>query len=220
MTVEQEIVAITLRSLAISGLAALLATVIGIPVGVLLGLKRFRGRDSLTGLFRGLMSMPTVALGLILYLVFSRNGPLGFMRLLYTPTALIVGQAVLVLPIMVSITTETIENVSPAIRDLALTLGADERGAAASVLRESLGGIVLALSASFSRAISELGVALMVGGNLEGITRVLTTSIALETTRGEIALGLGLTFVLLTLMITFNLLLNVAEKRVRWWLWR
>ncbi|MHA1736296.1 MAG: ABC transporter permease, partial [Candidatus Thorarchaeota archaeon] len=165
-------------------------------------------------------SMPTVALGLILYLVFSRNGPLGFMRLLYTPTALIVGQAILVLPIMVSITTETIENVSPAIRDLALTLGADERGAAASVLRESLGGIVLALSASFSRAISELGVALMVGGNLEGITRVLTTSIALETTRGEIALGLGLTFVLLTLMITFNLLLNVAEKRVRWWLWR
>ncbi len=219
MTVEDEILAITLRSLVISGAAALVAMAIGLPIGVVLGLRRFRGRDTLTGLFRGLMSLPTVALGLLLYLAFSRNGPLGFLRLLYTPMALIIGQALLVLPIMVSITTETVENVSPSIRDLALTLGADEREAVFSVMRESLGGIVLAFSASFSRAISELGVALMVGGNLQGLTRVLTTSIALETTRGEIVLGLSLTVILLTLMISFNLILNAAERRVRWWLW-
>jgi len=219
MTVEEEIVAITLRSLAVSGMASLLAAGIGLPIGVLLGLRHFRGRDTLTSLFRGLMSLPTVALGLILYLIFSRAGPLGFLRLLYTPAALVIGQAILVLPIMVSITTETVENVNPSIRDLALTLGADERGAAVSVMRESLGGIVLALSASFSRAISELGVALMIGGNLQGLTRVLTTSIALETTRGEIMLGLALTAILLSLMIVFNILLNVAERRVRWWLW-
>ncbi len=220
MSVEGEIIAITLRSLAISGLAALLATAVGLPTGLILGLKQFRGRDHITGIFRGLMSLPTVALGLILYLMFSRNGPLGFLQLLYTPLALVIGQAILIIPIMVSITSETVENVSPAIRELSLTLGATEHGAAASVFRESIGGITLAISASFSRAISELGVALMVGGNLQGLTRVLTTSIALETTRGEILLGIGLTIILLTLMITFNILLNKAERRVRWWLWQ
>ncbi|MHA1770633.1 MAG: ABC transporter permease [Candidatus Thorarchaeota archaeon] len=220
MTVEEEIVAITLRSLTVSGLAALLATAIGLPLGLFIGLRYFRGRDHIMGIIRGLMSLPTVALGLLLYLAFSRSGPLGFLQLLYTPMALIIGQAVLVTPIMISITSETVENVSPSIRELALTLGATERGAAASVFRESLGGVVLAISASFSRAISELGVALMVGGNLQGLTRVLTTSIALETTRGEILLGIGLTAILLILMVTFNMLLNAAEKRVRWWLWQ
>lgn len=212
--------AITLRSLTVSGLAALLATAVGLPLGLFIGLRYFRGRDQIMGVIRGLMSVPTVALGLLLYLVFSRSGPLGFLQLLYTPMALIIGQAVLVTPIMISITAETVENVSPSIRELALTLGATERGAAASVFRESLGGVVLAISASFSRAISELGVALMVGGNLQGLTRVLTTSIALETTRGEILLGIGLTAILLILMVTFNMLLNAAEKRVRWWLWQ
>ena len=219
MSLESEIVEITLRALSISGLAALVAAGIGLPIGVVLGMYKFRVRDAVTGVFRALMSMPTVALGLLLYLAFSRAGPLGFLELLYTPLALIIGQAILVIPIMISITSETIVSVDPSIRDLSRTLGADERAAAASVLRESLGGVVLALSASFSRAISELGVALMLGGNIQGLTRILTTSIALETTRGEIALGLGLTVILLVLMVVFNLLLNQAEKRVRWWLW-
>ncbi len=219
MGLQDEIVEITLRALSISGLAALLAASVGLPIGIILGMYRFRGRDSVTGVFRALMSVPTVALGLVLYLVFSRSGPLGFLELLYTPLALVIGQSILVVPIIVSITSETISNVDPLIRDLSRTLGADERAAAASVLRESLGGIVLALSASFSRAISELGVALMLGGNIQGLTRVLTTAIALETTRGEILLGLGLTVILLTLMIAFNLLLNQIEKKVKWWLW-
>ncbi len=219
MSLESEIVEITLRALSISGLAALVAAGIGLPIGVVLGMYKFRGRDAVTGVFRALMSMPTVALGLLLYLAFSRAGPLGFLELLYTPLALIIGQAILVIPIMISITSETIVSVDPSIRELSRTLGADERAAAASVLRESLGGVVLALSASFSRAISELGVALMLGGNIQGLTRILTTSIALETTRGEIALGLGLTVILLVLMVVFNLMLNQAEKRVRWWLW-
>ena len=219
MSLETEILEITLRALSISGLAALLAAGVGLPVGVVLGMYKFKGRDAITGVFRALMSMPTVALGLLLYLVFSRAGPLGFLELLYTPTALVFGQAILVTPFMISITSETIASIDPSIRDLSRTLGADEKSAAVSVLRESLGGVVLAISASFSRAISELGVALMVGGNIQGLTRVLTTSIALETTRGEIALGIGLTIILLTLMIIFNLMLNQAEKRVRWWLW-
>ncbi len=220
MTVEEEIVEITLRSLAVSGLATLLAAAAGIPLGLFLGLARSRGRDMLTGVFRGLMSMPTVALGLVLYVIFSRSGPLGVFRLLYTPLALVIGQALLVFPIGVSITAETCTALSSRVRELALTLGADERGATAAVVRESLGGIMLAVSASFSRAVSELGVALMVGGNLEGITRVLTTSIALETTRGEVVLGLALTVVLLSIMVVFNVVLRSAEQRIRWWLWQ
>ncbi len=219
MTLWTDLLEITLRSIFVSGAAALLAALIGIPVGVLIGLRRFRGRAQVKGVFNGLMAMPTVALGLVLYLVFSNAGPLGFLQVLYSPFAIIIGQAILVFPLLVSISSETVETIDPSIRDLALTLGADEREASVSVLRESLGGIVLAVSASFSRAISELGIALMLGGNIEGLTRVLTSSIALETTRGEIALGLGLTVILLSLMIIFNILLRMAEKRLRWWLW-
>lgn len=214
-----DLIEITLRSLFISGTAAALATLIGLPIGVIIGLKKFRAQHVLKGVFNGLMAMPTVALGLILYLVFSRSGPLGIFQLLYTPWAIIIGQAILILPIIISLTTETIEHVDPKIRELALTLGADEKAAGAAVLRESFGGVLLAVSAGFSRAISELGVALMLGGNIIGITRILTTAIALETTRGEIALGLGLASVLLALMLVINMTLRVAEKRVRWWLW-
>ena len=219
MTVLTELIEITLLSLFVSSTATVLATVIGIPLGLLLGLRKFKGRFLLKGTVNSMMAVPTVALGLILYLVFSNSGPLGFLHVLYSPHAIIIGQTILVLPIIMSISSETVENVNPGIRELSLTLGANERSALASVLRESLGGVVLAVSAGFSRAISELGVALMVGGNIEGITRVLTTSIALETTRGEIALGLGLVVVLLTMILTFNVLLRMMEKKVRWWLW-
>jgi tungstate transport system permease protein len=219
MTVLTELIEITLLSLFVSSTATLIATIIGIPLGLILGLRKFRGRFLLKGAVNSMMAVPTVALGLILYLVFSNSGPLGFLHVLYSPLAIIIGQAILVLPIIMSISSETIENVNPGIRELSLTLGANERSALASVLRESLGGVVLAISAAFSRAISELGVALMLGGNIEGLTRVLTTSIALETTRGEIALGLGLVIVLLIMILTFNFLLRMMEKKVRWWLW-
>jgi len=219
MTVESDLIHITLQSLFISGSAALLASAIGLPVGLILGLKRFRGRQAIIGIVNSMIGIPTVALGLILYLVFSNSGPLGFLQMLYTPVGIIVGQTILVLPIMISVTTETLLGVDDSIRYLALTLGADEQAAAFSVVRESVGGIILAMSASFSRAIAELGVALMIGGNIRGITRVLTTSIALETTRGEIALGLGLTVILITLILLVNASLSVLKKRVQWWLW-
>ena len=219
MTFLTELIEITLLSLFVSSSATLIATIIGIPLGLLLGLRKFRGRFLLKGAVNSMMAVPTVALGLILYLVFSNSGPLGFLHVLYSPLAIIIGQAILVFPIIMSISSETVENVNPGIRELSLTLGANERSALASVLRESLGGVILAVSAAFSRAISELGVALMLGGNIEGLTRVLTTSIALETTRGEIALGLGLVVVLLTMILTFNVLLRMMEKKVRWWLW-
>jgi len=219
MTVESDLLQITLQSLFISGSAALFASAIGLPTGLILGLKRFKGRQAIIGLFNSLIGIPTVALGLLLYLVFSNAGPLGFLHMLYTPIGIIIGQTILILPIMISVTTETLLGVDDSIRYLALTMGADEQAAAFSVVRESTGGILLAISASFSRAIAELGVALMIGGNIRGITRVLTTSIALETTRGEIALGLGLTVILIAIILIVNAGLNLLKRRVQWWLW-
>jgi len=213
MSVETEIFEIAVRAIAVSGAATLLAALWGLPAGVFLGLKSFRGRSIVKGFFNAMLGMPTVGLGLILYLAFSRAGPLGFLHLLYTPLAITLGQAVLITPITVSFVTSTIESVDPEIRDLAKTLGASETQASIAVLRESISGVFLAIIASFNRAIAELGVALMLGGNIRGITRVLTTSIALETTRGELVLGITLTIILLSIVFTLNTLVNLIQRR-------
>ena len=205
---------ITLRSVVISGLATILASSWSIPLGITIGLGRFRGRLILRGAFNALLGVPTVTLGLVLYLVFSRSGPLGFLQLLYTPSAVAVGQALLITPILVSFITNTLETVDPDIRSLALTLGATKIGASMTVLSESIGGVILAVTASFNRAIAELGVALMLGGNIKGITRVLTTSIALETARGEVALSIALAVVLMLIVAAVSLLVNLVQRRL------
>jgi len=213
MSLETEIIEISARAIIVSGSATLLASLWGLPIGITLGLKRFRGRNLVKGFFNALMGMPTVSLGLILYLVFSRVGPLGFLHLLYTPLVMIIGQAVLITPIAVSLTSSTVESIDPDIRDLARTLGASETQASLAVLRESTSGVLLALITSFDRAIAELGVALMLGGNIRGVTRVLTTSIALETTRGELLLGMALTAILLLIVFALNTLVNLIQRR-------
>jgi tungstate transport system permease protein len=134
--------------------------------------------------------------------------------LLYTPTAIIVGQSILITPIIVSFVANSLEAVDPEIRSLALTLGASGVRANLTMLSESLSGVFLAVTASFNRAIAELGVALMLGGNIRGVTRVLTTTIALETGRGEIALGIALTVVLMAIVGAVNLLVGMARRRL------
>jgi tungstate transport system permease protein len=218
MTVETEIVEIAVRTIGVSGAATLLAALWGIPLGILLGLKRFRSRRVIVGFFNAMMGLPAVALGLLLYLLFSQSGPLGFLHLLYTPLAIVLGQAVLITPITVSFTTSTIEAIDPEIKDLANTLGASATEASMAVLKESIGGVLLAVAASFNRAIAELGVAIMVGGNLRGLTRVLTSSIALETTRAELDLGIALTIILLVIVFAVNASVNMLQSRVRSWL--
>lgn len=213
MSLEGEILDVTVRAIVISGTATLLAALWGVPIGILLGLKGFRGRTITKGFFNAMIGMPAVSLGLILYLLFSRAGPLGSLHLLYTPMAMIIGQAVLITPIVVSFSTNTLESVGPEIRDLAKTLGASETQASVAVLRESLGGVLLAVVASFNRGLGELGVALMLGGNIRGVTRVLTTTIALETGRGELVLGMALTGILLTIVFALNFTINLVQKR-------
>jgi len=210
---DPTVVEICVRSILISTSATLLSVLWGLPVAAILGLKRFRGRFLLKGFFNAMLGIPTVALGLILYLFFSNTGPVGFLRLLYSPTAMIIGQAILVTPITVSFITNAIESVDPEIRDLAKTLGASETEASIAVLKESMSGVALAITASFNRAIAELGVVLMVGGNIAGFTSVLTTTIALETSKGEIALAIALAIILLLIVFALSMAVNLMQRR-------
>lgn len=203
---------ITLKSLLISGSATLLAILWSLPIALTISMREFWGKRVVKSLFTALMGMPTVALGLILFILFSSTGPLGPLHLLYTPTGMIIGQAILITPIIVSFVVSALESVDPEIKDLARTLGASERQTSFAVLGEAKKGATLAVVAAFNRAISELGVAMMVGGNIYGYTRVLTTTIALETARGEIALCLELMVVLLIIVFSLTLVINLLRK--------
>lgn len=204
---------ITLRSLYVSGAAALIAILWGLPIALLLGIKNFPGKFLIKGVLSTLIGIPTVGLGLILYLIFSKGGPLGFLSLVYTPTAIIIGEAILVTPIVVSFTTTAIEAVDREITNLAKTLGASESQASIAVLKEALNGVFLAGIASFNRAIAELGVAMLVGGGIVGFTDVLTTEIERETSRGNLEIAIALGIILLTLVFGINLAVNLFQRR-------
>ena len=210
---DPTVLSIAARSIYVSGSATLLASAWSLPIGAMIGMSRFRGRGLVKGFFNSLIGLPTVALGLILYLLLSKSGPLGALELLYSNTAIIIGQSILITPLIVSFTMNAVESVDPDIRRLAKTLGAGDLQASLTVVREALGGVVLAVLASFNRAIAELGIALMVGGNIRGVTRVLTTTIALETTRGEIALGIALTLILLIIIYSISIAANLVIRR-------
>lgn len=209
---DRELVEITLRSFQVSFQALLLAAIVGIPIGAVLGLKRFRGRRLLKTLFSTLIGIPTVALGLILYLFLSRSGPLGSLNLLYTIQGISLGQALLILPIIVSFSASAIEAQDTRLRELARTLGASELDTVLTVLQESANGIILALVAAFNRAFAELGLAMMLGANIRYVTRVLTTTIALQSAMGDIALSIALSLILMAVVFTLNALVNVVRR--------
>jgi len=207
---------VTLRSLYVSGAAILIAALWGIPLAVLLGLKDFRGKFFLKGFLNALIGIPTVGLGLILFLIFSRSGVLGFFRMLYSPTVVIIGEAILVTPIVVSFSANALEAVSSEIKDLAKTLGASEDQSFFAVFREALDGVMLATVSSFNRAVAELGVAQMVGGNISGFTSVLTTTIANETAKGNISLSIALAIILFIVVFGITLTVNFLQRRRKW----
>lgn len=203
---------IVFRSLFFSGVAAILAVLWATPIAMLLGLKDFRGRSIIKGLFTTLIGLPTVALGLLLWLILSKAGPLGFLGLLYTPGAIILGEALLVTPLIVSIATNAIEAVDPEMMNLAKTLGASESQASIAVLKEAINGIIFSDVAGFNRAIAELGVALMVGGNLAGFTDVLTTATSSFTARGDFSTAIALSIVLLVIVFGINSIIVIARN--------
>ena len=212
-SLDPEVYRITGLSLSVSALAVFLATLWSVPIATLIGLKTFRGRKFIRGSFSAFIGIPTVVLGLVLYLLFSRSGPLGFFGLLHTPLIISIGQAILITPILISFISSAVESIDLDIRDLARTLGSTEIQASLAILREASGGVILAILAAFNRAFAELGVAMMVGGNIYGYTPVLTTAIALETNRGEIAFSIALGVILLAIVYTLNITISYLRRR-------
>jgi len=212
-TLNPEVVEITARSLSISLSSAFLASLICIPLGGFIEFRSFRGKRALINLIQTLYSLPTVTVGLLVFLLISRSGPLGWLHLLFSPAGMVLGQTVLVSPIMTGLTISALAGVSPQIKDTAKSLGASEMQVIATVIKEARHAVMAAVLLGFGRALSEVGVAMMVGGNIQGYTRVLTTAIALETSMGDLELSMALGIILITLSLAINLLLGRVQGR-------
>jgi tungstate transport system permease protein len=208
VTGDRMVLEITLRSLQTASYATILAAVVGLPLSVFISMREFPGRRALRFLFNAMVGVPTVTLGLLLFTLFSRSGPLGGLQLLYTVPGMAVGQAALILPIMVSFVVSAIESKETELRDLVRTLGATEVDTSIAIVREAFSGVSLALVSSFNRAFAELGIATMLGANISGVTRVLTTAIALETSKGELGLSFAFSFILLIVVLGLNYVIN------------
>ena len=191
-------------SLRVSLTAVLAAMLIGLPLGALLALARFPGRNLLIILFNALMGLPPVVAGLAIYLLLSRSGPFGAVGLLFTPTAMVIAQAVLVVPIVVSLTRQTVADLWAEYEDQLRSMGSSPLRAVPTLLWDGRFSLLTALLAGFGRASAEVGAVLIVGGNIAGVTRTMTTSIALETSRGDLAMALGLGLFLLAITLILN----------------
>ncbi len=207
-TFDSETYQIIFLSIYASGMATLLAALIGIPLGAYIAIKKFRGREFVRNFTYTMMGLPSVVAGLIIFLILSRSGPLGFMGLLYTPFAIILAQFLLALPVIMGISISAVAGVPNGIRDAAFSLGADNWQCTEAVLKESKMGLVTAIITGFSTCISEVGAAMMVGGNIKWETRVLSTATVLEAEMGEIgrALALGLILLIIVFIINYPLL--------------
>jgi tungstate transport system permease protein len=195
---DPELYGIVSRTLLFSGPAVILATLWGTPIALAISLKEFRGKNTIKAFFNSLIGIPTVVLGLLLFLAFSNGGPFGFLQLLYTPSGIIIGEAILVAPIIISIATTAIEAVDPDIMNLAKTLGASESQAIVAVLKEAVNGVLLSNFAAFNRAINR--------------TDVLTTAISRYTQQGQFDLAIALGIILMLLVIAINMAVIVAQK--------
>lgn len=210
---DRELLGIILLSLKVSGSALLISTAIGIPVSAVFGFSRFPLKNLSISLLQTFMGLPPVVVGLFVYLMLSRSGPLGFMGLLYTPSAMIIAQTVLAFPIVVSLCYSAIVSVDPVIRLAARTLGATPLQESVAIIREARYGMLSGIIAAFGRVMAEVGAILIVGGNIAGYTRVMTTTIALETDKGNFELALALGMILLGISFSINLVLHVVQRK-------
>lgn len=204
------------RSLQVSGGAMVVAVVVGLPLGIFLGVSRFRGRRLLVALVYTGFALPPVVVGLVVYLLLSRQGPIGALQLLFSPTAMVVAQALLAAPYVAGVSLAAVQAVPPDVRLQARALGASRSRALWMQVREARLGILAAVIAGFGAVISEVGAAMMVGGNISGDTRVLTTAIVLETRKGNFETAMALGFILLAIVLTVNLLLTRVQQGPVW----
>ena len=200
------------RSIYVSGVGTLLACTWSFPIAVAPGLYSFRGRWVIKGLFNALIGVPTVALGLLLALLFSHQGEFGFAHLLYTLNGIMIGEAILVTPIIVSFTASALSSTDTQLRDLSRTLGASGLKTNLTMMRETIWSMVLAVTASFNRGFGELGIAMLVGGNFIGETNVLTTSIALQENFANYSFAVAYAIILMAIVIAIALVINLIER--------
>src|SRR5712675_3322858 len=196
--------AIVKLSLAVSLSAVAVAVLVGMPLGALLALTRFPGRFTLVVLLNALMGLPPVVVGLAVYLLLSRSGPLGAMGILFTPSAMVIAQTILIVPIIAALTRQTVEDLWAEYRDELTAMDVGPAGRVATLLWDARFSLLTALLAGFGRAAAEVGAVIIVGGNIDGFTRVMTTAIALETSKGDLPLAIGLGMVLIAIVVIVN----------------
>jgi tungstate transport system permease protein len=213
LNLNKELLGIIFLSIKVSGTALVVATLFGLPLSALLGFKKFPMRGTIINVLNTFMGLPPVVVGLFVYLLLSRSGPLGFLALLYTPAAMIAAQSILAFPIVASLSHSAIVSVDPIIRQASMTLGATPFQTSLTVINEARYGIMSAVIAAFGRVIAEVGAILIVGGNIAGFTRVMTTTIALETDKGNFELALALGIILLLISLLINSLLYLIQRR-------
>ncbi|HSC14138.1 MAG TPA: ABC transporter permease [Gammaproteobacteria bacterium] len=209
--VDGTLYGIVLLSLQVSLTAVGIATVIGLPLGAALAIRRFLGRQVLLVTLNALMGLPPVVVGLVVYLLLSRAGPLGELGLLFTPTAMVIAQAILVIPIIAGLSRQVLEDAWHEYEEQLRSLGATPTAAAATLLWDTRYSLVTVVLAGFGRAAAEVGAVIIVGGNIDGVTRVMTTAISLETSKGDLPLALGLGLILVTVVFLINAAAQVIK---------
>ena len=214
---DPRLVDIVLLSLQVSLTAVVFACVVGLPLGSAVAVSRFPGRRTVVVVLNALMGLPPVVVGLAVYLLLSQAGPLGVMGLLFTPTAMVIAQAILITPIIAALSRQVVEDAWAEYREQLLSLGERRLGAVLTMLWDLRFSLVTIVLAGFGRAAAEVGAVMIVGGNIDGVTRVMTTAIALETSKGDLPLALGLGMVLLTIVLALNagayLVKEAAQRR-------
>ncbi|MGR3507816.1 MAG: ABC transporter permease [Sulfitobacter sp.] len=218
-TGDADLIEITMRSLQVSLSALFIASCIALPLGTWLAIRRFRFRRTAIAVLNAMMGLPPVVVGLIVYLLLSRAGPFGVFGLLFTPTAMIIAQVVIITPLIASITHQAMRDLWAEYHDLLISLNTTPMRRILTLITDGRRALLTAALAGFGRAIGEVGAIMIVGGNIDHATRVLTTAIALETGKGDFALALGLGFVLIGLALSVNLIIHAlsrTERRGRW----
>jgi len=214
---DPKLVDIVLLSLRVSLSAVLVGSLVGLPLGAAIAVNEFRGRRTLIVILNGLMGLPSVVVGLVVYLLLSRAGPLGAWGILFTPTAMVIAQSILIAPTLAALSRQVVADAWQEYREQLRSLGESKLGAVPTLLWDLRFSLVTIVLAGFGRAASEVGAVMIVGGNIDGVTRVMTTSIALETSKGDLPLALGLGFILLFIVLTLNagayLVKEMAQRR-------
>lgn len=214
-SLDPEVVAVVSVSIKVSGTSTLLASLMGVPLGFFIAFESFPGKRMVIICLNTLLSLPTVVIGLFVYALISRRGILGPLDLLYTQKAMVIGQVILILPIVATFTISAISRIDERYRKTAMTLGANRWQTAFVIFREARFGIIAAVIAAFGRVISEVGISMMLGGNARGFTRTMTTAMALEYDKGQFTLAIALGIILLGLSFGINLLFHFFQGRTR-----